>query len=68
MSLNKHKTSRTSLIDLNEPKISIYPKYIQIDSIRAPNGPNWAQMTKLKWDEKSLNELKWLSLNEIKRA
>ena len=56
--LDNHETSCTNLIDLNKPKSSIDPKYIQIDPIWAQNEPKWAQMTKLKWAEKSINELK----------
>ena len=36
------------------------PKYIQNDPIWPHNGPKRAQMTKPKWAEKSLNELKWV--------
>ena len=36
------------------------PEYIQNDPIWAQNGPKWAQMTKPKWAEKNLNELKWI--------
>ena len=43
---------------LNEPNGS---KYVQNDPIWAQNGPKWLQMTKSKWAEKSLNELKWAS-------
>ena len=35
------------------------PKYIQNDPIWAQKGPKWAQMSKPKWIEKGLNELKW---------
>ena len=49
MSLNKSETSWTNLIDFNEPKSSIDPKYIQNDPIWAQNEPKWAQT--------SLNEL-----------
>ena len=47
-----------NLIDLNKPKSFIDPKYIQNDPIWAQNEPKWAKMTRLKWAEKSLNELK----------
>ena len=47
-----------NLIDLNKPKSFIDPKYIQNDPIWAQNQPKWAKMTRLKWAEKSLNELK----------
>ena len=59
MSLNKPETSWTNLIDFNKPKSSIDPKYIQNDPISAQNEPKWAKMTRLKWAEKSLNELKF---------
>ena len=42
MRLNKPKTSWTSLKDLNEPKSSIDPEYIQNDPIWAKNGPEQA--------------------------
>ena len=58
MSLNNPETSWMNLIDLNKPKSSIDPKYIQNDRIWAQNEPKWAKMTRLKWAEKSINELK----------
>ena len=56
--LNNLETSWTNLIDFNKPKSSIDPKYIQNDPIWAQNEPKWAKMTRLKWAEKSINELK----------
>ena len=58
MSLNNPETYWMNLIDLNKPKSSIDPQYIQNDPIWAQNEPKWAKMTRLKWAEKSLNELK----------
>ena len=59
MSLNKPETSWANLIDFNKPKSSVDPKYIQNDPIWAQNELKWAKMTRLRWAEKSLNELKW---------
>ena len=58
MNLNNPEISWMNLIDLNKPKSFIDPKYIQNDPIWAQNEPKWAKMTRLKWAEKSLNELK----------
>ena len=58
MSLNNPETSWMNLTDLNKPESSINPKYIQNDHIWAQNEPKWAKMARLKWAEKSLNELK----------
>ena len=58
MSVNTLETSWMNLIDLNKPKSSIDPKYIQNDRIWAQNEPKWAKMTRLKWAEKSINKLK----------
>ena len=57
MNLNNPEISWMNQIDLNKPKSFIDPKYIQNDPIWAQNQPKWAKMTRLKWAEKSLNEL-----------
>ena len=58
MRQNKPKTSWTIIKDLNEAKSPVDPEYIQNDSIWAQNGPKESEVTKLKWAENSLNELK----------